>query len=174
MVGGRDLRVDLLRGYFVVAMIVDHVRGQSPLYLLTGGNRFFTSAAEGFILASGLVTGIVYARLIARAGLGPGLVRLLSRAATLYLLTVGVTILFLPLSEILYLPWAQGVDLTDGFGVLMSIVTLHRTYYLIDVMLLYTVLFILVPIGVCAHGGRQDADRPAGLVVALGHLPGLS
>jgi len=36
---GRDLRIDLLRGFFVVAMIVDHVRGPSPLYLLTGGNR---------------------------------------------------------------------------------------------------------------------------------------
>ena len=54
---GRDLRIDLLRGYFVVAMIIDHVRGQSPLYLLTGGNRFYTSAAEGFILTSGLVAG---------------------------------------------------------------------------------------------------------------------
>ena len=31
---GRDLRIDLLRGFFVLAMIVDHVRGASPLYLL--------------------------------------------------------------------------------------------------------------------------------------------
>ena len=30
---GRDLRIDLLPGFFVVAMIVDHVRGPSPLYL---------------------------------------------------------------------------------------------------------------------------------------------
>lgn len=147
MVGGRDLRIDLLRGYFVVAMIVDHVRGQSFLYLLTGGNRFFTSAAEGFILTSGLVAGVVYGRVIKRLGIGPAISKILGRAATLYLLTVSVTLLFLPLSEILYLPWAQGIDLTDGLAVLMSIVTLHRTYYLIDVMLLYTVLFVLVPIG---------------------------
>jgi enterochelin esterase-like enzyme len=145
IVHGRDLRVDLLRGYFVVAMVVDHVRGQSPLYIFTGGNRFYTSAAEGFILTSGLVAGLVYARLIARDGLAAGFMKLLTRAATLYLLTIGVTLLFLPISEILYLPWAQGVDLTDIFSVLVSIVTLHRTYYLIDVMLLYTVLFVLVP-----------------------------
>jgi enterochelin esterase-like enzyme len=141
----RDLRIDLLRGYFVVAMIVDHVRGESPLYLLTGGNRFFTSAAEGFIFTSGLVAGLVYARLIARDGMQRSFIRLLTRAATLYLLTVGVTLLLLPLSEILYLPWAQGVDLTQYLTVLVSILTLHRTYYLIDVMLLYTVLFALVP-----------------------------
>jgi enterochelin esterase-like enzyme len=143
---GRDLRIDLLRGYFVVAMIIDHVRGQSPLYLLTGGNQFLTSAAEGFILTSGLVAGLVYKRLIERLGLAPSLLKLLARAASLYLLTVGVTLLLLPVSEILYLPWAQGVDLTNPVGVVVSILTLHRTYYLIDVMLLYTVLFIVVPL----------------------------
>ena len=55
---GRDLRIDLLRGYFVLAMIIDHVLGVSPLWLITGGNRFFTSAAEGFILTSGLMAEI--------------------------------------------------------------------------------------------------------------------
>ena len=143
---GRDLRIDLLRGYFVVAMIIDHVRGQSPLYLLTGGNQFFTSAAEGFILTSGLVAGLVYKRLIERLGLAQSLLKLLARAASLYLLTVGVTLLLLPISEILYLPWAQGVDLSNPVGIVVSILTLHRTYYLIDVMLLYTVLFIIVPL----------------------------
>ena len=143
---GRDMRLDLLRGYFVVAMIVDHVRGPSPIYLLTGGNRFYTSAAEGFILISGLVTGLVYPRLIARDGLGNSLLKLLSRAWALYLLTVGVTLLFLPISEILYLPWAQGVELANPLATVVSVLTMHRTYYLIDVMLLYTIIFILVPL----------------------------
>lgn len=142
---GRDLRLDLLRGYFVFAMIVDHVRGASPLYLVTGGNRFYTSAAEGFILASGLVTGLVYRKLIERLGLGAGLMKILARAATLYLLTVGLTLFFLPLSELLYLPWAQGIDLTDPLALVVSVLTLHRTYYLVDVMLLYTVLFVVAP-----------------------------
>ncbi len=156
IVHGRDLRVDLLRGFFVVAMVVDHVRGQSPLWVFTGGNRFYTSAAEGFILTSGLVAGLVYARLIARDGLAAGLLKLLTRAATLYLVTIGVTLLLLPASEILYLPWAQGVDLSDVPSVLVSIITLHRTYYLIDVMLLYTALFALVPTAFALmNGGRS-------------------
>ncbi len=142
---GRDLRIDLLRGFFVVAMIVDHVRGQSPLYLLTGGNRFYTSAAEGFILTSGLVAGLVYRRMIARDDMG-ALQKILTRAFTLFLLTVGMTLLFLPLSELLYLPWAQGVDLSNPLKVVVSILTMHRTYYLVDVMLLYTVLFIVAPL----------------------------
>jgi len=127
-------------------MIVDHVRGPSPLYLLTGGNRFYVSAAEGFILTSGLVAGLVYRRLIDRDGMGPSMSKVLARAATLYLLTVGLTLLFLPISELLYLPWAQGVDLTNPLGFVVSILTLHRTFYLVDVMLLYTVLFLISPL----------------------------
>ena len=94
---GRDLRLDLLRGYFVLAMVVDHVRGPSPLWLLTGGNRFYVSAAEGFILTSGLVAGLVYHRMIERDGMGPSLRKVFNRAATLYLLTVGLTLLFVPI-----------------------------------------------------------------------------
>ena len=142
---GRDLRIDMLRGFFVFAMIIDHVRGQSPLYLLTGGNRFYTSAAEGFILTSGLVAGLVYRRMIARDDMG-ALQKILTRAFTLFLLTIGLTLFFLPVSELLYLPWAQGVDLSNPIKVVVSILTMHRTYYLVDVMLLYTVLFIVAPL----------------------------
>jgi len=143
---GRDLRIDLLRGFFVVAMIVDHVRGPSPLYLLTGGNRFYTSAAEGFILTSGLVAGLVYRRLIERNGMGPALLKVLQRAGILFLITVGLTLFSLPGSEILNLPWAQGIDLSHPIRVVVSVLTLHQTYYLVDVMLLYTILFIVAPL----------------------------
>jgi len=48
------MRLDLLRGFCVVVMVADHIGGeQSWLYIMTGGNRFFTSAAEGFVLISG-------------------------------------------------------------------------------------------------------------------------
>ena len=143
---GRDLRIDLLRGYFVFAMVVDHVCGASPLWLLTGGNRFFAGAAEGFILTSGLVTGLVYARLIRRDGMGRSFMKVLTRALKLYLLTLALTLILLPFSELLHLPWAQGVDTHDPAAVIVGIVTLHRTYYLVDVMLLYTILFLVTPL----------------------------
>ena len=45
--GKRDLRIDLLRGFCVFVMIVDHVGGETSwLYALTGGNRLYVSAAE--------------------------------------------------------------------------------------------------------------------------------
>lgn len=143
---GRDLRIDLLRGFFVFAMIVDHVRGQSPLHLLTGGNRFYVSAAEGFILTSGLVAGLVYRRLMERNGMGPTLLKVLQRAGVLYLLTIALTLIILPISELLNLPWAQGIDRTNPLRVLISVLALHQTYYLVDVMLLYTILFLVLPL----------------------------
>ena len=81
---GRDQRIDLLRGFAVFAMVVDHIAGPSVLYGLTGGNRFYTSAAEGFIFISGLVMGLVYQRLVERDGLGPSLRRAIERAPRVY------------------------------------------------------------------------------------------
>jgi enterochelin esterase-like enzyme len=138
---GRDLRIDFLRGLFVVGMIVDHVAGASWLYTLTGGNRFYASAAEGFVFVSGLVAGRAYTRAIARDGMSNGLWRLLKRAGQLYLLAVGLTLLFVPASELMQLPWAQGWDLNDAWGFVLSVITLHRTYYLVDVTVLY--VFVL-------------------------------
>src|SRR5687767_11168856 len=96
---GRDLRIDLLRGYCVLAMVVDHIAGRSLLYPLTGGNRFYTSAAEAFIFISGLVMGLVYRRLVERDGLGFSLRRAIERSVTLYLVTITLSLLFIPLSE---------------------------------------------------------------------------
>lgn len=143
---GRDLRIDLLRGYFALAMIIDHVLGVSPLWLITGGNRFFTSAAEGFILTSGLMAGLVYHRVVQQAGLVAAVQKIMLRMIALYLLTVAMTLLIVPVSEVFGLRWAQGLDLSDPVTYLLNVLTLHRTYYLADVMLLYTVFFMITPV----------------------------
>jgi enterochelin esterase-like enzyme len=143
---GRDARIDLLRGLCVVAMVIDHLAGPSYLYAITGGNRFYTSAAEGFILISGLVMGLAYRRLVARDGLGLALRRALERAVTLYLVTVTLTLLFIPASELLGMHWAEGEAFPDPLTFVVSILTLHRTYYLVDIPLLYTLLLMAAPI----------------------------
>src|SRR3954447_17721513 len=81
---GRDPRLDLLRGFCVFAMIVDHIGGTSWLYALTGGNRGPVTAAEGFVFLSGLVLGMVSRRRVMRDGLGSAIRSSLSRAWTLY------------------------------------------------------------------------------------------
>ncbi len=143
---GRDLRIDLLRGLCVLVVIVDHVSGASPLHLLTGGDRFLTSAAEGFILISGVTAGLVYRRLVQRDGLVPSMMKALNRAFGLYLITVGLTLFLAPLSEGLQLPWASGADLSRPLRFVVSVLTLHRTYAYVDVLLLYTLLFLALPL----------------------------
>ena len=76
---GRDYRIDLLRGLAVLAMVIDHLAGPSKLYLITGGNRFYTSAAEGFIFLSGLTVGLVYRRIAERQGFPTAIRRLLEQ-----------------------------------------------------------------------------------------------
>ncbi|HEY3116203.1 MAG TPA: OpgC domain-containing protein, partial [Chloroflexota bacterium] len=136
----------MLRGLCVVAMVVDHIAGESPLDALTGGNRFYTSAAEAFIFISGFTMGLVYRPLITWDGLAQGLLRVARRGVTLYLVTVTLTFLIIPVSETLQLPWNQGIDLTDRWALMVSILTLHRTYYLVDIPLLYTIALFVSPL----------------------------
>jgi len=158
----RDEGLDFLRGLAVVAMVVDHVGGASFLYAFTGGNRFFTSAAEGFVFISGLVMGLVYRRLIDRNGLGPSLQRSMERAVTLYLLAVTLTFLFIPFSELLRLPWAQALPLSDPTQFIVSVLTLHQTYYLVDVPLLYALLLLAAPLALILLSQGRTAAVLAG------------
>src|SRR5436190_1647309 len=97
-VASRDRRLDFLRGYCVFAMAVDHLGSSSWLTPLTGGNRFFVSAAEGFLFLSGLVMGIVYRPLVERTGLRGAADKALRRALMIYALTVLATLGFMWLS----------------------------------------------------------------------------
>jgi len=84
----RDLRLNLLRGFAVFAMVADHIGGESSwLYAVTGGDRFFVSAAEAFVVLSGLTMGIVYTGVFARGGSRAVLAKALRRGYRLYVLT---------------------------------------------------------------------------------------
>ncbi len=143
----RDLRLDFVRGLAVVAMVVDHLAGPSALYLITGGNRFFTSAAETFVLVSGLVAGQVYGRIAQRQSLHVALRRLLQRTWSLYLLTVALTMISISLGLPGSSAGAQSGERSPP-QLLWSILTLHQTAYLVDVMLLYTLLLLVAPVAV--------------------------
>jgi hypothetical protein len=135
-------------------MVVDHIGGASYLYVLTGGNRFFVSAAEGFIFLSGLLVGLIYGPRIAKDGLAAVQMHVLRRAFTLYGVTLGLTFTFVGLSRLTAMPWLQDVEpVTPAF--LAAVLTLHHTYYLVDVMLLYTLVLALSPLALLLlHTGK--------------------
>ena len=151
----RDLRLDFLRGFAVLAMVIDHIGGErSWLYAITGGDRFFISVAEVFVFISGLLMGCIYADVIARQGLGAALMKCLRRAWTLYLLTVTLTLCFAGLLLELGLWWAPEMTAAAWPDFIMSILTLHRTFYMTDILLLYTLLLLAAVPGLffLAHG----------------------
>jgi hypothetical protein len=146
----RDLRVDFLRGFCIFVMVVDHFGGQSWLYALTGGNRFYVSAAEGFIFISGFVMGQAYRRRRDSSGLVEAMIEALKRARTLYLATVTLTIIF----SILYLytdvalwtgrDFGLGIDNLDE--IIVGALTLHYTYHGTDILAMYTLLVLAAPL----------------------------
>jgi hypothetical protein len=139
---GRDLRIDFLRGFAVFIMIVDHVGGPSILWLLI----------------SGIVAGIVYRRVAVRQGLSRAVRRLLVRAGKLYALVVGLTLLELPLSELLHLWPAHGVPLGNPPLLLWRIVSLQQSYEYVDIPLLYTMLLAVAPLALWAmYRGQTGA-----------------
>ncbi len=143
----RDLRLDLLRGFAVFAMIVDHLGGASWFYLITGGNTFYVSAAEAFIFISGMVVGMVYGSIALKAGLKAAQIKALRRALTLYKLTVVLTIIFASVSLLFNLPWAKDLQISNPLSFVLNVVTLHQTMYLTDIPLMYTFLMLAAPVG---------------------------
>src|SRR5689334_13540200 len=142
MRGNRDLRIDFLRGAAGIAMLVDHVGGdKSWLYAITGGDRWYVSAAECFVLLSGVVTGIVYGPIMTRYGGGAVARKLLRRAGLLYLWSTVMTLLEPFAANLLGLGWDDPLRRMTLFQWIVSVVTMHRTYHLTDVLLLYALLF---------------------------------
>lgn len=138
----RDLRLDILRGFAVFVMVVNHFGGSSWFYLLTGGNNFFVSGAEAFIFISGLVVGMVYGGMALKQGLWAAQVKVLKRALTLYKLNVVLTLVFAIGSVYFGLAWAKEIHLDDPLVFLLDVVTLRQTLYLVDIPLMYTLLMV--------------------------------
>ncbi len=139
----RDLRLDVLRGFAVVVMIVDHFGGASWLYLVTGGNAFFVSGAEAFIFISGLVVGMVYGAIALKQGVWTAQWKALQRAWTLYKLNFVLTLLFAAVSITFGFDWAKDIKVGNPLVFVFDVATLRQTMYLTDIPLLYTLLMVL-------------------------------
>jgi hypothetical protein len=146
----RDLRVDLLRGFCIFSMVVDHFGGDSWLYAITGGNRFYVSAAEGFIFISGFIMGQAYRAKRDRSGLPAAMSDALKRARTLYLATVGMTLIFSALFLYTDITLWTGRDFGLGIDspqeITVAALTLHYTYHGTDILAMYTLLLLVAPL----------------------------
>jgi hypothetical protein len=90
--GKRDLRIDWLRGLAMTCVIVDHSRMPSLLSWFSYERFWVVSAAEVFVLLSGIVLGMVYGRKLVRDGWLDVMRGLGRRAMTLYVAFLAVTL----------------------------------------------------------------------------------
>jgi hypothetical protein len=98
--GARDLRIDWLRGLAMVCVIVNHSKLSSLLSWFSYERLWVVTAAEVFVLLSGIVLGTVYGRKLARDGWACVVRGLSRRAFILYTSFVGVTLSVVALAAI--------------------------------------------------------------------------
>lgn len=148
--GSRDLRLDFLRGYLVIAMVVDHVGGESVFTKFTGHNAFLVSAAEGFVFISGLLMGIVYGGRMTRLSLHEGMEGVLRRVGRLHVTVAALTLAFVGMY--LFTDWPLWYDRRGGLGVVNPLeavagaLTLHYSFNGTDVLVIYVQMIIASPL----------------------------
>lgn len=106
---GRDLRLDFMRGLVMLVVICVHVEYLSLFSMFMWGRLGWFSSAEGFVLLSGVVLGVVYKKHLLREGFRFAASKLLRRAWQLYRVRVVMALVVLGLS---YLPLLNSFEIT--------------------------------------------------------------
>ncbi|MEM9564265.1 MAG: OpgC domain-containing protein [Actinomycetota bacterium] len=168
--GRRDLRLDLLRGYALAAMSVNHLGLSNSLFhRVSGQSSFLISAAEAFLFISGYTIGWI------SVGRPPGdnEARLWSRTWVLYLATTGVTLgmILVALHTDLAL-WAgfEAGDFAGPFDAIGQAATLRLAVGGVDILVAY-ILFLLATIPAIR---AIERGRSVQVAVAVGGAYALS
>ncbi|HLG89014.1 MAG TPA: OpgC domain-containing protein [Alphaproteobacteria bacterium] len=93
----RDARIDLFRGFALLAIFIDHVPS-SVLVLLTPHAFAFSDAGELFFFLSGFVSALVYGKTLRQSGFVAATLRIWRRAWTLYI--AQILLLFFLIAEV--------------------------------------------------------------------------
>jgi len=97
--GGRDLRLDFLRGGIMLVVITVHLEFYSFFSLFVWERIGLVSSAEGFVCLSGMVLGIVYNKRIHREGFKISAIKLWKRSFQLYRVNLFVILSIALLAE---------------------------------------------------------------------------
>jgi hypothetical protein len=158
----RDARLDLLRGYAVFAMGINHfgMEGSLTRYI-TGGSVFLINAAEVFFFVSGLTLGIISQRKAPATAMG----RCFRRAWQVHL-----AVLFLAMGSLVL---ESPGELDDGvWQYVGGVLTLQNAPFWGDVLVAYVLYLLLVPalIAMLAQGRSKLALGVVFGIYALSQL----
>lgn len=148
----RILALDYLRGFFIVVIIIDHLwRWPNLLSVFTGEGKLWVSAAEGFIIISGLLVGYIRGYKNRDQPLFTVSKKLFRRALLLYVWFVGMTLLYTAL--IWYVPAASPQPWIEiPMGNWQELITLtlqmNNAHIWVHFLYLYAIFLALTPIAV--------------------------
>ncbi len=154
--GKRDLRIDLLRGFCLFAMIVNHGGLDSLFHFVSGRSGFLITAADGFFFLSGLTVGIT------SVGRPIGVVapRLLRRGWEIYLATLVLSFGFAALVMLTGIElWEEGRIFIrwprDFTQMTIRILTMRRVIHGSDVLISFVWYMVVAPLAVWGLGAGR-------------------
>jgi hypothetical protein len=149
----RDLALDLLRGYFLVVIMIDHLRyAVNPFYAISGRQSLWVTAAEGFVLISGFLVGVLRGDEMRSAGFAAAARHLLRRAGVLALWCALLTIAFRAISETTgYWPDVPNADAPGSLlDYSLGALVLRRTYGDHNLLAAYALFLAVAPFALAA------------------------
>lgn len=172
----RIFELDLLRGLFIIIIIIDHLQfWPSPLRYLTGEGRLWVTAAEGFFLISGLLIGYIRAYKGRHKPLKELAVLLSKRAGLLYLWGVLITFIVT-----LFTLWVGGHELLPSLPapeqlaspitLIWSVLSMQYFNDWIYFLRLYAIMLFISPLFLWLL--RRGYDRMVFVFIATAYLVG--
>jgi hypothetical protein len=136
----RDLRIDMFRGFVILAVVIIHIEVAGPLSYVTLHAVGAITGAEMFVLLSGLVLGMVYPLAVRKLGELKAATGALRRAGKQYTVSLVVILIVFVLGFVPFLNAAEITTFTDrgtGGGGLGSEGTTYDLYPNADRLLDY-------------------------------------
>jgi hypothetical protein len=171
----RDLRLDFFRGLALFCIFIDHIPN-NLLAQFTLQSLMFADAAEVFIFISGYTAGMVYGRAMERQGFLIAAVRIYHRVWQLYVAHIFLFMIFM--ATMAYTAGALNTSLyAEEFGAanflnepglaVVKALTLQFQPAFMDILPLYIVLLMVLPLVVAGYRSRADVVILASMSVWL-------
>ena len=145
----RLVALDYLRGFFIVVIVIDHLWRWPSLYeFITGKGMLWVSAAEGFVIISGLLVGYIRGYKNRTQPLLTVSKKLWKRALMLYAWLVIITLLYTALTWLVTTNGSLApIDVPYGeWGTLIwSTLTLQNAHDWIHFLYIYAMLLAVTP-----------------------------
>lgn len=146
----RLLALDYLRGFFIVVIIIDHLWRWPSLYeVITGRGQLWVTAAEGFVIISGLLVGYIRGYKNRTTPLLEVSKKLWKRAFLLYGWLVLMSLIYTAL--IWYIP-TQGTTIWieiakgDWYQLVLSTILMTEVHTWVYFLFIYALLLAITPV----------------------------